>query len=84
MTTDNLTVLHSVNGKHAAKRFRRDRKTGEIRKFDYGSEKFFRVEEIAVTGIADLAAALTRLTLEPHAFVVRGEISKLIARTPGG
>jgi hypothetical protein len=66
-----LTVLHSVNGRHAAKRFSRD-KIGAIRNRSYDNEKHFRIEEIALDGFEALASALTRLTAEPHAFVIRG------------
>jgi hypothetical protein len=65
--------LHSVNRKHAAKRFSINRKTGEIKNRSYGSETFFAVEVVELTAFADLAAALSRLTKDPHAFVIRGE-----------
>ena len=74
MTADcALTVLHSINKKHAAKRFSINRKTGQIKNRSYDNEKYFRVEEIKLAGFEALAATLTRLTKEPHAFVVRGE-----------
>jgi hypothetical protein len=72
--SDTLTVLTSVSGKHAAKQFSLNRKTGELKNRSYGSEKFFSVETIALSGIADLAQTLARLTAQRFAFVVRGEL----------
>jgi hypothetical protein len=67
-----LTVLRSVSGKHASKRFTR-KKDGEVGNRSYGSEKYFAVESIAVRNIAELAQALERLTNQTFAFVIRGE-----------
>ena len=76
MSSDSLTVLHSVNRKHAAKRFTliTDKKTGErqIKNRNYGNERLFRVEIIALNGFDDLAAELDRLIGQSFAFPVRG------------
>ena len=70
--TDRITILTSVNGRHAAKQFKRNPKTGEIQNRSYDRERHFRVEEIEISDITDLAAALTRLAKQPHDFVIRG------------
>jgi hypothetical protein len=74
MTGDQLTVLTSVNKKHAGKRFWLDKKTGEIKSRSYGKETHFRVEAIAVSDIKSLARALERISRNPFAFVVRGRL----------
>ncbi len=73
MTDDNLTVLHSVNRRHATKRITRNPKTGEIKNRSYDREHHFRVEIVPVGNFADLCTALTRFTEQPFAFVIRGE-----------
>jgi len=73
MTDDNLTVLHSVNRRHATKRITRNPKTGEIKNRSYDREHHFRVEIVPVGNFAGLCAALTRFTEQPFAFVIRGE-----------
>jgi hypothetical protein len=76
MSGDSLTVLHSVNRKHAAKQFTliTNKKTGErkIRNRSYANEGLFRVEIIALDGFDDLAAALDRLIGQNFAFPIRG------------
>jgi len=72
MSADTLTVLRSVSGKHAAKRYRR-RKDGTIANRSYDKEMFFSVEAIPVNDIYALADALERLAASPSAFVIRGE-----------
>ena len=72
MTGDSLTVLHSVNRRHATKRIARNPKTGEIKNRSYDREYHFRVEIIALGGFAALCATLTRLTAQLFAFVIRG------------
>jgi hypothetical protein len=67
-----LTVLRSVNNKHAAKRFGINRKTGQIKNRTYDKESHFAVEIVELASFADLAAALTRLVSDRHAFVIRG------------
>ena len=70
---DRLTVLHSVNGKHAAKQIRHHPKTGKITNKSYGREKYFRVEERSVSTFAELCGTLAELAGMPFAFVIRGE-----------
>ena len=70
---ETLSVLHSVNRKHAAKRFSVSQRTGEIKNRSYGYEEFFAVEIVEIASFNDLSAALDRLTKDPHAFVIRGE-----------
>ena len=72
MSADTLTVLRSVSGKHAAKRYRR-RKDGTIANRSYDKEMFFSVEAIPVNDIYALADARERLAASPSAFVIRGE-----------
>ena len=76
MSSDSLTVLHSVNRKHAAKQFTliTNKKTGvhQIKNRSYGNENLFRVDIIALDGFDDLAAALDRLIGQPFAFPIRG------------
>ena len=73
---DTLTVLHSVNRKHAAKQFTLvvNKKTGErkIKNRSYGLEKHFRVELVALESFDDLAAAFDRLIDQPFAFPIPG------------
>ena len=71
--TDSLTVLRSVNRRHAAKRFTFIKKTGELKERDYGNEKYFTVEVLDLTGFDDLCRALDRLSRERYAFIIRGE-----------
>jgi hypothetical protein len=71
---DHLVVLHSVNRKHAGKRFWLDKKTGKIKSSSYGHETHFRVEEAVVSDIKSLARALERVSRNPFAFVVRGQL----------
>jgi hypothetical protein len=70
--TDAITVLHSVNGRHAAKRFKHNSKTGQIKNRSYDQEKYFRIEVVELDNFDALAATLTRLVDQRHAFVVRG------------
>jgi hypothetical protein len=72
-SADYLTVLHSVSGKFATKRFSINLKTGEIKNRSYDNEKYFRVEIIELASFDDLAAALTRIAGQQHAFIIRGE-----------
>jgi hypothetical protein len=85
MTADSLTVLHSVHRKHAAKQFTLVKgKKGSpdtIRNKNYGSERYFRVEEIAISNATELNAALDRLTHNPFAFIIRGAPLRNINRS---
>jgi hypothetical protein len=72
MTGDTFTVLHSVNGKYATKQFSQD-KEGNIKNRSYGSEKFFRIESIAVANFRELCEALDQVAKDPYAFIIRGE-----------
>ena len=73
MVDDNLTVLTSVDKKHAGKQFRLG-KDGKIRNQGYGLETHFRVDNIRVDGISALARALERVSRNRFAFIVRGEL----------
>jgi hypothetical protein len=69
---DSLVVLISTSKKHAGKQFRLDK--GEIKNRGYGNEAHFRVECPAVDGIRSLARSLERVSRNPFAFVIRGEL----------
>lgn len=68
-----LTVLYSVNRLMMTKVIRLHRKTGKVVKSAYGNEKHFSVRTVELAGFTDLAARLTTMTAQRHAFVVRGE-----------
>jgi hypothetical protein len=70
---DMLTILHSVDGKFATKRFSRHPKTGKLRNRSYDKAYQFRVELRPVKSIDELYAALDDLSRQPQAFVIRGE-----------
>jgi hypothetical protein len=67
MSGDNLTVLHSINRRHATKRITLNPKTGEIKNRSYDREHHFWIEIVPVGDFADLCAALTRFTKQPFA-----------------
>jgi hypothetical protein len=69
---DQMTVLHALDGKFATKRITRTQ-DGKIKIKGYDRSYWFRVEQRPIDGFDDLAAALTGLTGDPHAFVIRGE-----------
>jgi hypothetical protein len=73
MAAENLSVLISVGKKHASKQFRLV-KDGKIKNRGYGLEKYFRVDSVAVCGIQALAHTLERISCDPFAFIVRGEL----------
>jgi hypothetical protein len=70
---DSLSLLISVNKKHAGKQFSLQ-KGGRIRNRAYGLETHFRVDDVAVDGIQALARALERISRHPFGFVVRGAL----------
>jgi hypothetical protein len=73
-TGDKVTILRSVTGRYATKRFSRG-DDGTVRKAGYGNETYFAVEIGEVAGIDDLAALLGSLEDDKSAFVIRGEPS---------
>jgi len=72
MTGDTLTILHSRGRNYATKQLRRT-KAGKVVNRNYGNEKYFRVESRPVADFAEYCAALTALTKEIFAFILRGE-----------
>jgi hypothetical protein len=72
-TDDTLTILYSVEGKFATKRFSRHPKTGKFRNRSYDKAYQFRVELRSVSSFDELCAALDDLSRLPHTFVIRGE-----------
>jgi hypothetical protein len=80
MTGDTLTILHSVSRKYATKQLRLT-KSGKVENRSYGNEKFFRVESRPVADFAEYSAALTALTKEIFAFIIRGSPLANINRT---
>ena len=66
-----LTILRSVTGKLATKRFSRY-PDGKIGKSDYDREKWFSAEVVTIAGLEDLARVLTDLQKDNSAFVIRG------------
>jgi hypothetical protein len=70
---EDMTVLCSVNRLLMTKNISLHRKTGKVIKSAYGNEKHFSVRTVELAGFTDLAARLTTMTAQRHAFVVRGE-----------
>jgi hypothetical protein len=58
-TGGRLTILNSLNCRHATKRFTLNKRTGEFKSRSSGNEHHFRVESIALGNFAELCAALT-------------------------
>jgi hypothetical protein len=73
MIAARLTVLTSISELYATKRIRRDRKTGKIIKTNYGSETWFRVRQVNLSGFEHLCRCLDALTGRPFSLVIRGE-----------
>jgi hypothetical protein len=68
-----MHILRSVNRLLMTKEIRRQRKTGRLVKSNYGKEKHFAVQAVEFTGFNEMAASLSALTSQCHAFVIRGE-----------
>jgi hypothetical protein len=68
-----MQILCSVNRLFMTKEIRLHRKTGKVVKSNYDNEKYFSVRTVELAGFAEMAARLTALTSQNHAFVVRGE-----------
>jgi hypothetical protein len=71
-SVDEITILHALDGAFAAKRISRAA-DGTISIKGYGRSLWFRVEQRPLNGFNDLAAVLTELAGDPHAFVIRGQ-----------
>jgi hypothetical protein len=84
-----LTILRSVSGKLATKRFYRDA-NGVIIQVNYGLEKWWQTEVARITDFAAMAAQLDCLLDDPLALPVRGapkagvDITQLIVRRSNG
>ena len=67
-----VTVLRTAPGLRATKLVRRN-EIGEIQIDGYLAGKHFSVDEIAVGSVQEFAAVLDGISLDPRAFVIRGE-----------
>jgi hypothetical protein len=77
---DFVTILTAKGGRRATKLiiWRQDLGFPEIRPYD-NMRTFSAIEE-KVSGIADLAALLERISVSPSAFIVRGRVSEGVDR----
>jgi hypothetical protein len=73
MTADQLTVLTSVNKKHAGKQFRFNPKTGLITNSSFSAGKYFSVDVVEVEDILSLSRVLEAIADGKISFVIRGQ-----------
>ena len=84
-----LTILRSLSGKLATKRFYRDA-AGDIAQDNYGLETWWRAEVAPIPDFDSMVAQLDRGLDEPTALVVRGvskagvDITRPIVRRSNG
>jgi hypothetical protein len=71
-----LTILRATGAARATKRWSWNPTLQEWRKVSYSAGARFTAEECSVTSLADLAAVLERVSLDPRAFIVRGNLSQ--------
>lgn len=70
---DTLTILKPVGGERMGKRFTR-LTSGKIYVESYGRTYRYNASQVKVLSIEDLSNAIIRISKDPSAFVIRGEI----------